>query len=52
MDKKFSEFGEFRESVNSLKLELAHLEILSLTSVLLGAVVASWSLSQEVVTFA
>ena len=47
MCRTFAEFSEFRETDKSLKHELGS-NLQSLTYVLLGAVVACWSLTQEV----
>ena len=48
MDQKFSEFSEFREYDKSLKHEMGSILRSFLYRCLTGAVVASWSLTQEV----
>ena len=49
MEQEFTEFGEFRESDKSSKYELGSVQRSCLSCVCLaGAVVASWSLTQEV----
>ena len=48
MDQKLSEFSEFREYDKSLKHEMGSILRSFLYRCLTGAVVASWSLTQEV----
>ena len=48
MEQKFNEFSEFRESDKSLKHELGSIKDPVSYMCLAGAVVASWSLTQEV----
>ena len=49
MEQEFTEFSKFRESNKSMKHELGYnLKILSLTCVLLAAMVASCCITQEV----
>ena len=47
MDQKFSEFSEFRESDKTLKHELVQFKDPVSHMCRSGAVVASWSLTQE-----